>query len=119
MDNDDGGKSNGDSDRTYNARLPAIIPVTRPSSAARLWRFVRPPWRLILVAGLASGVGILTATLRPYHNKYAGVVPPSPPAHEEASNAGVVPPSPPAHEEASNAGANHPTTTKLIAKPSA
>src|SRR5262249_23751804 len=49
-------------------------------------------------------VGIVTATLWPYHSKVSTVAPPSLPAHDEASNA----------------AANHaPITTKLIARPSA
>jgi hypothetical protein len=103
MDND-GGSFSGDSDWTYSARLPVVIPATRPPVAARVWRLARPHWRLVLVAALASTVGILTATLSPYHNKLSAVAPPSLPAHDASSNA----------------GANHaPVTTKLIAKPSA
>jgi hypothetical protein len=110
MDNDGGGFDR-DGEWTYNARLPAVIPVTRSPIAAQVLRFVRPPWRLLLVAALASCVGVLTAMLSPYHNKLSAVAPPSPPStptRDEASNANAI-------DSASHA----PTTNRLIATASA
>src|SRR5947209_5637946 len=85
MDNE-GGSFDVDIERTYNPHLPVLIPVARPPLAAA-WPFALPPWRLVLAAALASGLGILTATLWPYNSKLTAVAPPPPAAHNEAPNA--------------------------------
>jgi hypothetical protein len=63
-----------DSGRAFSPRLPAVIPLPRPPVAVPAWRFALPHWRLIAVAGLASGVGIATAMLWPFQNKLGTVV---------------------------------------------
>jgi hypothetical protein len=87
MDNDDG-SSNGDRARMFGPRLPAIIPLTRPPVAAPAMRFVLAHWRTILVAALASGMGILGAAVWPYHSKLRDVVTVSLPDPKEASHPG-------------------------------
>lgn len=88
MHNDEGHQSDGDDDGASNPRLPAIIPSSFPPTVAPIWRFVQlmlPRWRVLMVrllrhwrmigvAALASGAGVLGAALWPYHNKLRDVV---------------------------------------------
>jgi hypothetical protein len=77
--NIDGGSFDSDNSWTYTARLPAVIPPARPPIAVPVWRrFALPHWRLILVATLASCIGIMSATLRPFQTKLGAVGHPSP-----------------------------------------
>lgn len=71
---DDPGSS-GDHDGTFARRLPAIIPrPVRPSAIREIWRFVLPHWRLIVVAAVASGVGVAGAKLWPHHGKLSDMI---------------------------------------------
>ncbi len=70
---DDPGSS-GD-DGAFGRRLPAIIPrPVRLSAIREIWRFVLPHWRLIVVAAVASGVGVAGAKLLPYHSRLGDII---------------------------------------------
>jgi hypothetical protein len=76
-----GGKSDCDESQAFNAQLhsqlPAIIPPSRPPAAASLKRLLLPHWRVIVVAGLASGAGVVTAMMwPPFQNRTASLVQP-------------------------------------------
>jgi hypothetical protein len=66
-----------DSGRAFSPRLPAVIPSGRPPVAVPAWRFALPYRRLIAVVALASGAGIVTATLWPFQNNVGTVERPS------------------------------------------
>jgi hypothetical protein len=86
--------SDGDDNWALDRRLPAVIPVSRPPPS--IWSLALPHWRLMLVAVLAAGVGVLTAFLSPFRNRLTSVMPP--PRHEAAASAvdgaAILPPAP-------------------------
>ncbi len=110
MDND-GGSFEGQNSWTYTAHLPAVIPPPRPPIVVPVWRrFALPHWRLILVAALASGVGIVSAAVWPFQTKLSAVGNTAP-GRDAASEAAA-----PAGED----GAARPSiTVKVTAAPSA
>jgi len=126
MDNDGGDNNNNDnnSGRAFSARLPAIIPPARPPVAVPRWRFALPHWRLIAVAALASGVGIVTATLWPFENKLGPVVHPSaqgyaPTTADSAARPSTAPPPTTSHPATTPSTAAPSTTAPSVATPSA
>lgn len=73
-----GGKFDCDESHTFNAelhsQLPALIPSSRPPAAAPLRRLLLPHWRVIVVAALASGAGVITALVWPPFQTRTGAV---------------------------------------------
>jgi hypothetical protein len=87
MDSGAGGGFDSDDSWAYTPHLPAIIPPARPPIAVPAWRrFTVPHWRLFLVAALASGLGIGSATLWPLQTKLGAVGNATPPGHDIASH---------------------------------
>jgi hypothetical protein len=77
--------SSGDSNWAVNQQLPAVIPVPRPPVSVRsIWRLALPRWRLMLVAVLAAGAGVIMAFLSPFQNMPAPAGRPAPQRHEAA-----------------------------------
>jgi hypothetical protein len=83
----DAGIGDADNERIFDQLLPAVIPISRPPTAVPIWGLARPHWRLVVVAVLSWGVGILTAMLWPVHNDFAAIADQSPSGHKSASPA--------------------------------
>jgi len=70
----DGNYSDGDDDDEYSLtldrRLPVVIPLPKPAKGTPVWRLVVSCLKLIAVAVIASGAGVLGAALWPYHTKF-------------------------------------------------
>jgi hypothetical protein len=80
--------SDGNDSRTLNMRLPVVILPPPPPAAEPLWRIALAHWQLLLVAVLASGVGVLGAALWPYGTTLKDIVATSLPGTKEAAPTG-------------------------------
>jgi hypothetical protein len=106
----DGGGYEVEESRAYRSRLPAVIPPSRLPIAAPVWRrFALPHWRLIVVAALASVVGIASAALWPFQTKLGAV---GHPARDRGAASHAAAPA------AEDSAAHPPATIRSTAAPS-